>query len=368
MLPVFVVGALAVAIERDFGITAIGLGLAVSGYYGASMLLAIPGGYLSDRLGPRTMLRAALVVSSVALAGLGFATSWVHIALLLALAGCANGLSQPAANLALVQGVRDGRRGWAFGVKQSAVPLAALAAGAAVPTIGVTLGWRWVFMMGAIAALTAIFTIRPIQVSRGEADSKVRPSMLKLIWYGIVGALGSASANSLAVFLVPWAVASGVGIGAAGLLLSAASMATIVVRLLAGRLIDRRASVAFVMTVGLLLLGAGGFVIMTTQAISMGWIIIGALVAFGAGWGWTGLLIFGVAREYRHIAGRATGVLQSLTFTGGMVGPLLFGIAVEQVGYSSAWFIASGVTATAGIVLAAVRLRGQRHEEGTRLA
>lgn len=44
-----------------------------------------------------------------------------------------------------------GRRGFAFGVKQSAVPLTAMLAGLAVPVFAVTVGWRWAF--GAAAAL-----------------------------------------------------------------------------------------------------------------------------------------------------------------------------------------------------------------------
>lgn len=352
MLPVFIVGALAVAIGREVEITALGLGLSVSGYYGASMLTAIPGGYLSDRFGPARLLRIGLAGSVAALLGLGaIATSWVQISIFLLIAGCANGLSQPAANLALVRGVINSRRGWAFGLKQSSVPLAALLAGASVPSIGVTLGWRWAFVVGAIIAAFVIVFVRTSPRGTTFKPEPSRHQTAQLVVYGIVGALGSASANSLAVFIVPWAVQNGFEIGTAGTLLSVASLSTIAMRLLMGRLIDRKPSISYYLVSALMIFGSLGYFALASLANLAPFLVAGALVAFGAGWGWTGLLIFGVASEFQAVAGRATGVLQSITFAGGMIGPFLFGLAIENLGYKESWLIAGGITALAATVL-----------------
>lgn len=52
----------------------------------------------------------------------------------------------------------------------------------------------------------------------------------------------------------------------------------------------------------------------------------------------------------------ATGITQTGTYTGGAVGPLVFGIIVERAGYGVAWWIFAGVAVTA----VAVMLVGRR--------
>ena len=65
---------------------------------------------------------------------------------LLALGAAANALGQLASNAALAQHVPARRQGLSFGVKQAAIPVSTLLAGAAVPTVALTAGWRWAFV------------------------------------------------------------------------------------------------------------------------------------------------------------------------------------------------------------------------------
>ena len=52
--------------------------------------------------------------------------------------------------------VPAGRQGLSFGVKQAAIPVSTLLAGAAVPTVALTLGWRWAFVLGGLRAMAAL--------------------------------------------------------------------------------------------------------------------------------------------------------------------------------------------------------------------
>ena len=66
-----------------------------------------------------------------------------------ALSAAANALGQLASNAALARHVPAHRQGLSFGVKQAAIPVSTLLAGAAVPTIALTAGWRWAFVAAA---------------------------------------------------------------------------------------------------------------------------------------------------------------------------------------------------------------------------
>ena len=83
-------------------------------------------------------------------------------------------LAQPAANLLLARAVPADRQGLAFGIKQSAIPAAAMLGGLAVPSIALTWGWRWAFAAGGAFALMSAVTV-PRTVSASEAPKPGTP-------------------------------------------------------------------------------------------------------------------------------------------------------------------------------------------------
>ena len=72
--------------------------------------------------------------------------------MLLALAGIANAVCQPAINLFMADQVALDRQGVAFGIKQSAIPAAVLVSGLALPPLAIPFGWRPTFAMCASRA------------------------------------------------------------------------------------------------------------------------------------------------------------------------------------------------------------------------
>ena len=83
-------------------------------------------------------------------------------------------------------------------------------------------------------------------------------------------------------------------------------------------------------------LGAGAaYALLATQA--RGLVVVGVLLAFGAGWGWPGLLHFALVERFPDTPGAATGVVQTGLAAGTAVGPIVFGVLVDAFGYGPAW-------------------------------
>lgn len=356
VLPVFLLGSLAVFIRTDLGFSDRDLGLAVSIYYGASTLFSFTGGQISERLGPgRSMRIAAAGAVATGLLMAGIVATWIQLVGALVIAGLANAVAQPAINLALARKVRSVDQGLAFGLKQSAAPGGILVAGLAVPVIGLTVGWRWAFLLPVLFG-SLVWWLAPVEVdrqgtreSRRETVPDLGSASLALLAAGAVLAVSGASA--LSAFFVESAVAQNHPPAEAGLWLTAGSIASIVVRVALGRWADRRNRGFLMMVVVLLLVGATGFG-------ALGWagdpIVLGVatVLAFGAGWGWPGLYQFTVVRLNPSAPGAATGVLMIGMFAGGLVGPFGFGSLVEGSSYRAAWVVyAAALIASALLVL-----------------
>src|SRR5919107_1756562 len=153
VLPVFLTGALAVQLGDELGFDPAGLGLVVALYFGVSALCSLPVGRLVERWGGATTSRIAVLgVAVVMLALAVFAKSYVSLLAILLCSAWCNVMGQLASNLTLARSVPAHRLGLSFGVKQAAIPLATLLAGAAVPLVALTIGWRWAYVMAAGAA------------------------------------------------------------------------------------------------------------------------------------------------------------------------------------------------------------------------
>lgn len=347
-LPTFMVGTLAVQMRADLHFSPTELGLVVGASYAASTLFAIPSGSLAEQFSGVRMLRYSALAATVAMALIATVIqSWPELAAALFLAGAAGASGQTSSNLVLARRIDPDRQGLAFGIKQSAVPLAFLLGGLAVPGIALTVGWRWAFAAAALVALAAALWVpRPrITIAAQRATVRARPEPAgPLVALAIGFGLTLTACSSLGAFLVLSAVSTGLSGAAAGLVAVLASVCGISVRVGVGLLADRRGGRHLLLVVGMVLVGALGFGALAGGA----WLrlpplfIVGAVVAFGIGWGWNGLFNFAIVRSHPNHPARATGITQTGGRLGSVIGPLVFGVMVEQVGYPGAWGLASG--------------------------
>lgn len=355
-LPAFLTGALAVQLTADLGFGVSGLGIPVASFFLASALTSIVFGRAVERLGGAVGLRlgAAGSAASMLLVAVG-ARSLETLAAALALGGLANALTQPAANLYLARIIPPRRRGLAFAVKQSAIPGATLLAGLAVPTLAVTVGWRWAYVAGTALAVLASGGAGGPDGSRRTEGASRRPdsSPVALVVFTVGIGCGAAAASGLATFFVASAVNAGIAEGYAGLVFAAGSAIGITTRITLGHRADRVGGDQLRVVMVQLCIGAAALALL---GVPVPWVaIVVTPVAFAAGWGWPGLFNFAIVSANPRAPARATGTTQTGTYLGAMLGPLAFGAVVGETSYTVAWAMAAGLALAAASLIATGR-------------
>ncbi|MDP9798884.1 MFS family permease [Catenuloplanes nepalensis] len=351
VLPGFLVGGLAVQIGESFPLSPAQLGIAISVYFGVSALASIPAGRLVERYGSGPTARAAIVLSAASLLAVGLlANSALTLTLLLAAGAGANALGQIAGNAALARHAPPGRQGLSFGTKQAAIPLSTLLAGAAVPTVALTLGWRWAFVLAALLALSALpaAPAAPARVRDHSAPSGHATAGLVVV--AVAATLAAGSANALGTFLVDATVARGVGPGPAGLALTLGGAVCVAARVLGGYFADKLPGRQLTVISAQLIIGAGGLALLTLGGNPA--LIAGVVLGFGLGWAWPGLMNFAVVRLHPRAPAAATSVTQTGVYAGGCLGPLTLGFVATHFGYTAMWLAAASAMLGAALCMA----------------
>lgn len=372
-LPIFLLGAMAVQMRSELGFSALALGAAVSLFRLTQAFAATVVGKRVDRYGATRSLRAAIILTQVACAGIAvFAASWLALVSWMGLSAVAKSMAQPAANRLLVNNIPLRRRGTAVGLKQAASPLAAMLAGIAVPVVAVTVGWRWAYVLVAVMGFGVLgYTFRhrpaqPRQNSQRPAKTerlRLRGPLIPLV---VAFATGNAASSTIPAFWVDFAVSSGFSVAHAGLLLSLASLAAICARVISGLMCDRIVSGHMFLSSALLATGAigFGFLSMSTGSGDVR-AVAGVILAQGGAWGFSAALWYSALRLYPDSPGQVTGILSVGSLVGSSAGPLLFGFVVEIASYSVAWRAATllGLLASAAMAVTARSAESERLEQ-----
>jgi predicted MFS family arabinose efflux permease len=362
VLPGFLVGALALQIRADLDVSIAAVAAGVTVFFAAGALGAGPGGRLAERLGALRSIRACVVATAACLllAAL-LAQSLVVLLVLVAVAGLANAVTQPAINLFMADQVPLARQGLAFGIKQAAIPAAVLVSGLTLPLLALPLGWRPTFAVCAAGALAVAVAVGRSATSFApvpQRDPAPRPSRA-LVVTALGAALASAGPNSLGAYLVASAVDVGIAEGMAGLLAAAGSGASLLARVALGERADRRRDYGFAAVVALLVSGSVGFALLATGEATL--FVLGVFVAFALGWGWPGLFNLAVVELNRDAPGAATGVTQTGIYVGAAAGPAAYGLVSAEYGYSAAWAVSGALCVAAAVAFAHAARLARRH-------
>lgn len=355
VLPMFLTAGLAVQIGKDLDFAPSALGVAPAAFFGAMVVGSPLSGRLVARVGSVRAVRGIVVCVAILMALVALTvTSLQVLAAYLAVAGILNSLAQPATNQLLAQRIPRTRQGLAYGAKYSAIPVASLLAGLAVPALGLTLGWRWAFGVFAVfAVLTAMYPFGEMRDSlrgAGKAVSDIRLPRRILLGLAVGVSFAAAGGSTLAIFMVASAVDTGWSEGQAGLLLAAASVLGVASRLLSGLQADRRGRNHLLMVGVMLIAGAVGVLGMATENLIV--FAVGAPLAFAAGWGWPGVFILSIVNLNPTGPATATAITQMGTSAGCVFGPLTFGLLVDTFSFSVAWVAnASVLLLAAGVIL-----------------
>lgn len=358
VLPVFLVAGLVPQIRDELALSETQVGLGITTALAVSAAVAIPAGRLSDRVGARTSIIIGSTLGVVSLVGLALLTaSYSRLLLFLAISGLAIGFANTGFARLIASIVPSASRGFAFGVKEAAIPAASLAVGLAIPLLAVTLGWQSVAWVGVVPLVVLMLTFPRTEPKvevvadphRRTSDRRVQVSRPALA--AVAAALATASAAGAKVFVTETAATVGMSASAAGVLLVVAGLFGVVARIAMGRRVDRRTGKAVPMTSTLMLVGCAAMVMG-----AIGWpllLIPAAIGVFAGAAGWSGLFLYAMVESRPEAAGAAAGVGIAGVTVGGAVGPVVFGLAIEHSSLTVAWIGAAVLIGLASVIMTA---------------
>jgi MFS family permease len=368
VMPVFLTGAMSVQMADDLAFGVAGLGTAAGLFRMTQVGTSVFLGRLADRLGAVWSLRLSAIISATACAGIALsARTLLSLAIWLIYGSCANALGQPAANRLLIYRVPSERLGWAFGLKQSATPVASMLAGLAVPILALSVGWRYAFLVNSALALLVIVAVgkRVPGPSPSAGTTRVPKARLEnrrmVVLFATALGLALMANASIPTFFVGSAVESGVAASTAGYLLAAGSFCAVVVRLIAGWWCDNRAGRPLGIAAWAIGIGSIGIGMLATADPRL--MTAGVIIAMAGAWGFNGVFWFAMVRAYRRTPGRITGALAPGGFVGATSGTFVFGFVVVQSSYSVAWWFNTVIALIAATMMAVGSRRLERWEQ-----
>lgn len=358
MLPGFLIAGFAVQIRADIGLSLSGLGILIGVFFGSAAVVSPTMGRFAESTGWANALRVATVLTAISLSGIGWlAESTLSLALFYVIGGLGSSLAQIASNLAVARCVDVRKQGLVFGLRHASVPAAAMLAGLAVPSIALTVGWRWGFrgavLLAAVAAVAIPareegYVINPprVQARRGRRQMATPTRLLVLL--AVAVGLGTGGGDTVGAFVVSYAVDQGITEESAGLLLAIGSLCGLASRVVSGWLIDRRQHADLTAVAAMIAIGMGGVILLGNSG--MVGLVIGAMIAFTSAWGWAGLFTFAIVKDNPDAPATASGITQVGKYLGAALGPPIFGTIADRVSFTAAWWF------TAAAMLSAVAL------------
>jgi MFS family permease len=184
---------------------------------------------------------------------------------------------------------------------------------------------------------------------------------------GLSVGLASLLPGALTGFTVLTLRGGGLPAPVAGGVVIAANVLGIVVRLTAGVWADRVGSDGYRPVAFLMAAGAVGAVLLGVGSLPL--LIAGALLAYGFGWGWSGLTYFLVVRGSAEHAGSTSSVIQAGGMAGSAIGPLVMGLLLQVADYRWAWWCVAALTAVGAVVVAraaSAQRTGRSHDASRR--
>jgi MFS transporter, ACS family, hexuronate transporter len=348
------------------------LGLLLPAVYLGGVVMSIPSGWLTERLGVRVLLALGQIVAAVAVALAAASHGLVPLLALLVVGGFGFSVLNPTTGKAVLEWFPPRQRGLAMGIKQAGLTLGGVASALALPPIAAAFGWRAALVVAAATALgsavlVALLYRSPIgggRVGGGSAPRLAevtpfarRPGVAVVFACGL--ALSVAQSSTLAYLVLFVRDTFGASPVASARVLAIAQVGGAAARLGWGLASDRffagrrRPGLALdaMLASAAFLAFAAGSRLPATLAGPL------AFVAGAAAFGWVGLY-FALVAEIggpRH-AGLLTGVATVFAWGGVLVGPPLFGLLLEATDtYAWPWLALAVVTLLVALVLPRLR-------------
>ena len=353
----FGVAVMAPSLRDDYHLSLGQTGVLISASLAGSVVSLIPWGLATDRIGERWVLLAGVGGCGLALLGASQAGTFETLLLMLVLAGFLGASVQSASGRAVMAWFPGSQRGFALGIRQTAIPISGFAVSLGLPPIVRAGGSGWGFAAMGIACIAAslvgALVLREIPAPGGETDADVAPLRDRRIWRISIGsALVLAPQMCVVGFMVLYLhERRGLSPGHAAAVLAVVQLLGVGARIAAGRWSDlagSRVRPLRTIAVAVVVFVAGSAALLSAPLV----VFIPVLVLAGVlSMSWNGLSFAAAVEVAGHRrSGAAIGLQQSLLNGSGAIYPGLFGVLVG----ATAWWC--GFVACAGLTLAGWRV------------
>lgn len=421
MLASFVLGTpavLAPVVAPEIGFTPDRVGIFVGAAYLMAMLSGLWSGHGVARLGAVGLSQVAMLACALGAFVSTAATVWLLFAAAIAI-GCGYGIINPASTILLEHHSPGARRTLFFSIKQTGVPMGVALAGLLMPWGLTRIGWQAsVALAGLTCAIAGIAlfpgvrrlripSVRPFAVQAADArpsrtDDTARPlagpsdhrpigdpeppagtgaafpaaarSGPAALWLvlrdPVLRRLSLTSltfATTQLVFLTFLVSLLNLQLGhslawAAGIL-AAAQVVSTMARIGLGYVADRWLDAALLLGILGLTMAASLVGLALLRPGSADWLVLAAATFCSAtGMGWNGVYFAELARTARRRADLATvaGASQFFTFSGSMLGPVLFSGIIRAGGsWSTGFALFALLPAASGIAMLRAHARSR---------
>jgi sugar phosphate permease len=348
---------LAPALRDAHGLSLVQIGVMLDSLWLGTLLTLLPWGLLADRIGERLVLGTGLAGCGAALVGAGYAGGFGSLIALIGVAGAAGASVNAASGRAVMQWFPAAQRGFALGVRQTAIPLGGLISALALPALGLRAAFVFLAVLCAAGGLFGVVAIRD---PRGAAEDDVlEPRGLgatlrdRRLWLLCLGSsLYLVAQLAVMGFLVLFLHDErGLSAAAAAGVLGAVQVVAAALRIGGGRWSDRVGS----RMRPLRLVGLGSAVTLALAAAALSaplaLLVPAFVLAGGLSMAWNGLS-FTAAAEIagRSRSGAALGMQQTALAAAGAIVPPAFAAVVA----ASSWrlgFAVAAVFPLAGVQL-----------------
>jgi sugar phosphate permease len=341
---------LAPALQKEYDLDLTHVGLAIAAANAGSVFTLLAWGLLADRVGERVVLSVGLTGCGAGLLVAAFAPSFGVLVIALTLGGASGASVNAASGRAVMSWFGREERGFALGIRQTALPIGGLLAAVLLPPIAAAGGLRAGLVALAagclVAAVAGITGLREAPHEEGELTEIGHPVRDPRMWQLSVGSgLILAAQVSILSFLILFlhgerglSTAAAAGVFAVIQALGAGA------RIVTGRWSDRlSARIAplrrLALGLAVTLAAAAALLSAPLQVLIPVFVIAGALSL-----SWNGLS-FTAAAELagRRRAGAAIGFQQTALAITSAVAPPAFAAVVEAGSWSLAYGLAAAM-------------------------
>jgi hypothetical protein len=309
-----------------------------------------------DRLGARrAALGAGCVTAFVALPTLAWGGDDLTKLAGAAVAGAAFSVTLPATNAVLGQHLQPRSLVPAICLKQAAIPLAMLVVAASYP---VTATWttRDVIVAADVLALVVVLgfaLVTRLNRPARHASTERTPASIGTVRYPLAMLCGSLLPGALIGYGTLTLSSSGIDTARAATVLTVGNVAGVVTRIVSGWAATTRRTHAsprdWWAVAAMMWCGAVGATCLATGEGTAA--VLGALLAFSLGWGWSGLAFALVLVGSGDRPAAAGAALQAGGMLGTAAGPLVMSATVSWFGVGPGWLVVAAAMSLAGVLV-----------------